>query len=169
MKTIPIITDHPFEGVFLDLDGVFADFEGRFFKLAGRQCHEVDRKQLWKIVNSDPQYFYNLELCKDAEVLWDYVKQYKPEFLTGLPARQGGKEQKQRWVAEKFGTEWPTHVVPKRDKQLYSGPNKILIDDTQVNIDQWISKGGHGVFHTGDVWETIEKVEELRTAYRAAA
>ena len=31
------------------------------------------------------------------------------------------------------------------DKQNYSGPNKILIDDREDNIQQWKSKNGIGI------------------------
>lgn len=164
-KTIPIIDHNPFEGFFLDLDGVFADFDGRFFKLTGKWPHQVEKNHLWKTVNRDENFFYNLELMKDAHHLWEYTKQFNPTFLTGLPTKNGGREQKQQWVAEKFGHEWPVIVLPKKQKQEHSGPNKILIDDTMVNIHQWVEKGGHGVHHKGDVWETIDYIESLRKAY----
>lgn len=160
---VPQITTRPFE-VFLDLDGVFADFDGRFFEMTGKWPYEVEKKTLWKVVNSVDDYFYGLKLMQDAEYLWDYCKQYNPQFLTGLPTKQNGREQKMNWVREKFGSEWQCHVVPKRDKQLYSGPNKVLLDDTIVNIEQWSAKGGHGILHT-DVWDSIRKMEELRLAY----
>jgi hypothetical protein len=164
MKKIPTFdTPAPFE-LFLDLDGVFANFELRFFKMVGKWPHEVPKNHLWKVVNSVNDYFYKLELHDDAEHLWTYTKQYNPKFLTGLPMMANGKEQKQRWVAEKFGPEWETIVVPKREKQFYSGPNKVLVDDTIVNISQWVNKGGHGVHHS-DVWKTIAQLEELRKAY----
>jgi len=165
MKQVPVIDFNPFDGVFLDLDGVFADFDGKFFEITGMWPREVSTNKLWKIINAQDQYFYSLGLMKDAEHLWNYVKQFNPTFLTGLPSSKTGKQQKERWVAEKFGSEWPVIILPKRDKQLHSGPNKILIDDTSINITQWVDKGGHGIFHEGDVWETIENIESLRKAY----
>jgi 5'(3')-deoxyribonucleotidase len=165
----PVIVDHnPFEAFALDLDGVFADFSGKFYEDTGKWPHEVTTKELWKHVNSVPDYFYSLKLMADADILWEYCKQYNPYFLTGLPVRQGSREQKMNWVRDKFGAEHRTVVVPKREKQNYSGPNKVLIDDTFSNIEQWINKGGHGILHDGDVFETIRKVEELRAAYLVA-
>jgi hypothetical protein len=165
-KSVPIIDFNPFDGFFLDLDGVYADFDGRFFKLTGKWPYQVEKKQMWKIINADDRYFASLEMMEDAHHLWEYTKQFMPTFLTGLPSKQGGKEQKENWVAEKFGSEWKVIVLPKRDKQLHSGPNRVLIDDTIVNIQQWTEKGGHGVHHRGDVWETIDYIEELRRSYR---
>jgi len=163
MKKIPIIDVNPFENFYLDLDGVFADFDGRFFSIAGKWPHQVEKKTLWKIVNSHDDYFYSLELTEGALQLWEYARQFNPIFLTGLPGKQNGREQKIRWVADKFGPEWTVIVLPKREKQNYAGANRVLIDDTMVNIEQWVQRGGHGVHHKGDVWETIDQVELLRT------
>ena len=166
MRQVPKIDFNPFVGFFLDLDGVFADFDGMLFKLTGKYPRDLAKKEMWKTVNSRHDFWSALELMQDAHHLWEYTRQFDPVFLTGLPSKQGGKEQKEGWVRDKLGSQWTTHVVPKRDKQLHSGPNKVLIDDNQGNIDQWTEKGGHGVFHTGDVWETIDKVEALRKGYR---
>lgn len=164
MSKIPKFdTPSPFE-LWLDLDGVFADFDGRFYKMAGKWPHEVSKSFLWSIVNSVDDFFYKLEMHSDAEHLWEYTKQYNPKFLTGLPMKFNGRQQKQSWVAEKFGPQWETIVLPKREKQLYSGPHKVLLDDTAVNIEQWVKKGGHGILHY-DVWDSIEKLEEFRRSY----
>lgn len=162
---VPQIDRNPFEGFYLDLDGVFADFDGRFFKLTGKWPHQVEKNHLWKVINRDENYFGSLELMENAHHLWDYTRQFNPIFLTGLPTKTGGKQQKERWVAEKFGEEWKVIVLPKKEKQFHSGPNKILIDDTMVNIQQWIDKGGHGIHFKGDVRETIAEIETLRKAY----
>ena len=160
---VPKIDTRPFL-LFLDLDGVFSDFNRRVHHLSGKQPHELGNK-LWKIIMADKQFFASLELMKDAEYLWEYVKQYDPVFLTGAPPGERSREQTRAWVAEKFGDKYTTIVLPKKDKQLHSGPHKVLVDDTQVNIDQWIDKGGHGVFHR-DVWETIDRLEEIRGFYK---
>lgn len=163
-KQIPLIDSKPFD-VFLDLDGVFADFEKRVFDLSGRKPHELG-KALWKIIMADKMFFASLEMMPDSLHLWEYSKQYKPTFLTGSPPGERSQNQKREWVAKKFGEEWVTIVLPKRDKPLHSGPGKLLIDDTPANIAAWVEKGGHGILHKGDVWETINAVEELRLGYR---
>jgi hypothetical protein len=109
-------------------------------------------------------------MMPDADLLWAYCQQYDPSVLSGLPAMRTGRDQKTRWVQERLihPTGWHPDkiiVLPKKDKQLYSGPNKVLIDDTAINIDQWNDKGGFGVLHDGDVMRTIAIVEELRAAY----
>lgn len=169
-KQIPIIDTRPFE-LFLDLDGVFADFEGGVVKMFNKPMHEIPRNKMWSYINAHKEgFFYTLELMKDAIHLWDYCKQYDPTVLSGLPSMRTGREQKTLWVHERLThpTAWVEEkiiVLPKKDKQLYSGPNKVLIDDTPINIDQWNSKGGIGVLHDGDVFKTIAVLEELRAAY----
>lgn len=164
MKKIPKIDFNPFTGFYLDLDGVFADFDRRVFDISGRHPYQFDRG-MWKVIMADKEFFSKLEFMKDAEILWEYTKQYNPIFLTGAPPGERFQNQKRDWVAKKFGEQWTTIVLPKKDKQLHSGPNKLLIDDTNVNIEQWSSKGGHGVLHKGDVWDTINYVEDLRLGY----
>jgi len=165
MKKIPKIDFNPFADFFLDMDGVFADFDRRVLEISGKLPYQFDRG-MWKFIMSDREFFAKLEFMPDAEHLWEYTKQFKPTFLTGAPPGERSQNQKREWVAKRFGDEWTTIVLPKKDKQLYSGPNKVLIDDTPVNVEQWSDKGGHGVLHEGDVWATIEFVEELRKGYK---
>lgn len=159
---VPVIDSIPFK-LYLDLDGVFADFDGRVKLLTGKNPHELG-KDLWKIISRDKEFFASLELMKDAEYLWEYCKQYNPTFLTGAPSSQRMRDQKQEWTADKFGV-YDTIVLPKRDKLLYSGWKKVLVDDTQENIHAWVQKGGVGIHHR-DVWETIEALEQTRAVYQ---
>ena len=166
MKKVPKIDFNPFEDFFLDLDGVFADLEKRVHDLSGLHPYQMEKKHFWKVVMGDKKFFASLELMPDAEHLWEYSKQFNPKFLTGAPPGELFRQQKRDWVAKKFGPEHETIVLPKKDKQLHSGPNKVLIDDTPINAAQWAEKGGHGILHKGDVWETIEAIEELRKGYK---
>ena len=45
-------------------------------------------------------------------------------------------------------------------KQKHSGENRILIDDTAKNIEDWESAGGIGILHT-DAFSTIAKLKEI--------
>ena len=35
----------------------------------------------------------------------------------------------------------------------------MLVDDREDMTETWIAKGGIGILHMGDVWETIESME----------
>ena len=64
------------------------------------------------------------------------------------------RPQKMDWL-KKHNIEFTPIIVPgKRYKKDYSNANSVLIDDTQVNIDQWRREGGIGILHT-DAINTI--------------
>ena len=167
MKTIPIIDFNPFDELHLDLDGCFADFEKRVKLISGHTPSELKalNKGLWKFIKEDKLFFASLEMMPDAEYLWLYCKQYKPSFLTGAPPGERAQQQKKDWVKEKFGPEYTTIVLPKKDKQLHAGHMKVLIDDTHSNVIEWTNAGGISVHHS-NVWDTIEQMEELRHKYK---
>lgn len=152
--------------VYLDLDGVFADFDARVKHLCGKHPSQLDRNRLWKMINADKRFFAELELIDGCMTLWEATKDLEPIFLTGAPSSKVFQEQKREWVARIFGPEFTVHVVPKRLKQDYSGPHKVLIDDTPENIEQWKSRGGYGILHRGDHESTVQALQELVALYR---
>ena len=147
--------------VFLDLDGVFADYDARVKRLTGKHPAHLERSHLWKAINRDKRFFAQLELIEGCMQLWEATRDLEPIFLTGAPSSRVFQEQKREWVARIFGPDFTVHVVPKRLKQEYSGPGKILIDDTPANIEQWEARGGHGILHTGDHASTVRALQEL--------
>jgi len=165
MKKIPKIDFNPFEQFYLDLDGVFADFNKRVYDISGRYPHQFD-KGMWKFIMADRDFFAKLEFMPNAEHLWEYTKQFNPKFLTGAPPGERSRNQKREWVAKKFGPEYETIVLPRKDKQLHSGPNKVLIDDHPENCAMWADKGGLAILFNGDVWDAIEIIEEIRKGYK---
>jgi 5'(3')-deoxyribonucleotidase len=153
--------------VFLDLDGVFADFDARVKRLSGKHPGQLDRSRLWKMINADKRFFAELELIEGCMLLWEATKDLEPIFLTGAPTSKVFQEQKREWVVRIFGPEFTVHVVPKKLKQEFSGPGKVLIDDTPENIEQWNARGGHGILHTGDHASTVKALRELMDLYEA--
>lgn len=153
---------HPRLQVFLDLDGVFADFSARVMRLTGRHPDRLDRARLWRAVNRDKRFFAELELIDGCLQLWEVTRDLEPVFLTGAPSSRIFQEQKREWVARMFGPQFTVHVVPKKMKQHFSGPGKILIDDTPENIAQWIARGGIGILHEGDHAATVATLQKLR-------
>jgi 5'(3')-deoxyribonucleotidase len=153
--------------IYLDLDGVFADFDARVKRLTGKHPAQLDRNRLWKAVNADKRFFAELELIEGCMLLWEATRDLEPIFLTGAPSSKIFQEQKKEWVARIFGPEFMVHVVPKRLKQEFSGPHKVLIDDTPENIEQWTARGGHGILHTGDHASTVAALKQLVALYNA--
>ncbi|OWW20563.1 hypothetical protein [Noviherbaspirillum denitrificans] len=158
-------THKPKLQVYLDLDGVFADFDARVKRLTGKHPDELERSRLWKIINADKRFFAELELIEGCMLLWEATRDLEPIFLTGAPTNRVFQEQKREWVARIFGPEFIVHVVPRKLKADFSGPHKVLIDDTADNIAQWEARGGHGILHTGDHASTVRALKELLELY----
>jgi len=157
--------------VQLDLDGLFADFEGGVKAITGKPPSQLEKRRMWAAVHSNKLFFLELKVLPRSMELWTAIKSILPDekikFLTGAPSSAAFREQKKQWVAKVFGSQYEVNVVPRRDKQLYSGPYKVLIDDTGGNIHDWVVKGGHGIYHKGDFDKTIAEWHEYEQAIRA--
>lgn len=102
--------------------------------------------------------------------LWNFVKNYNPIILssTGGGDNVETKKDSKRDKLKDLGMEFPRDekngrvifVADKSQKQNYSGPNKILIDDDQKTIDEWKSKGGNGIQHISNQ-QTLQTLKSL--------
>jgi len=52
------------------------------------------------------------------------------------------------------------YFYPRAQKQLFSGENRILIDDLPNTIEEWNAKGGIGILHTSAA-NTIKELKKL--------
>ena len=64
------------------------------------------------------------------------------------------------WVKENLTPNTDVILVNKKDKQLYAGENKILIDDRTDNISDWKNAGGIGILHK-TATQTINELKKL--------
>ena len=67
---------------------------------------------------------------------------------------------KREWVKENLTPNTDVILVNKKDKQLYAGENKILIDDRTDNISDWKNAGGIGILHK-TATQTINELKKL--------
>lgn len=151
--------------IFLDMDGVIADFNAHSMKLCGlsddqiqwhynnwrERDHDtakqigVSNTQFWSMVNKDrsfwetiPVYDYAHELVsalrKMGKVIICTAPNSDPECLAG----------KSKWLINnkfKFGGD----VVITKYKYLLAGPDRVLIDDSDEKIIDFVEYGGKGV------------------------
>lgn len=143
--------------IYVDLDGVLFDFDKaaeRLLKTNNIYKYEFvwGPDKFWEVLNSDPNFFANLELMHDAKHLWAKIKHLEPVILTALPRENG-----ERVAAQKIGAvrsrigDVKVITCPTKDKPNYCKPGDILIDDRAVNRDAWIKKGGTYIIHTSAV------------------
>lgn len=165
--------------IFVDMDGVLSDFYSRF-------------KSLYKVI---PEVDYNAETKKVYTGQFDkFVKDNHFETLDPMPDLVEGLEflrklheqipiciltstareeylnelarQKRSWLRQHSIEFHPVFVPGKHMKCYYSKPNRLLIDDTPSNIEQWINGGGIGILHTS--WEqTIKEYEITIRRYKS--
>jgi 5'(3')-deoxyribonucleotidase len=154
--------------IYLDLDGVMADFDKlvqKYFPNYRPKAGMWLDDELWKALQSEPNFFRHLDRLPDAGDLWAYLAPYhhNVSILTAIPRGRypESSADKRIWVANNFGEHVNVITCFGIEKQLYAAPDAILIDDAGRNIGQWIkSGGGAGIMHY-HASETIRCLKEL--------
>lgn len=156
--------------IYLDMDGVLVDFDTHFFKLHGRWPKEVGEEGFWKVFDTKRDGFFRDCLPFDGHLgFLDSVlevadiKHYKVEILTALPRRSThphAAQEKQDWLNLHGMGHIKMNVGPYAiDKQKWCNPGDILIDDKDLNIEQWSNKGGIAIHHEpGDFIRSIQRL-----------
>jgi 5'(3')-deoxyribonucleotidase len=167
--------------VFVDLDGVVADFDGYFKRHHGMLPHDVqkahrgDDAEMWRMVKSIPNFWFELPLMPGARDLWRVVEPYHPIILTGCPRADDGDGidskavvGKRKWVAHHFGASVPVITCRSKDKPLHMiSKGDILIDDRPWNIKKWQKAGGSVVLFRNAA-QAISDFKEIVATLEAA-
>lgn len=151
--------------IFCDMDGVLTDFDKRFEYFGGLTPDEYQAKfsksQFWKLIDDKVgfEFWAKMPWMPDGKQLWSYIEKYKPMLLSAPSQKPSSRYGKRVWVKDNLpGVKL---ILAKREnKQDYSKPNRILIDDRADNIEEWKSKGGIGILHTSAA-DTIEKLKQI--------
>jgi len=148
--------------IYCDMDGVLADFESGYEKLTGIDLRGEFKKgdDFWDPISKAGVGFWaGLKWMPDGQKLWDYLKPYKPDLLSAPSREDSSRIGKHVWVKYKIpGTKLILRYA--KQKQELATPESILIDDRQVNIDQWEAAGGIGILHTSTA-NTIQQLQKL--------
>ena len=148
--------------LYCDMDGVLVDFEGGYEKLTGIDLKGEFKKgdDFWDPIKvAGVGFWAGLKWMPDGQKLWDYIKPFKPEILSAPSREESSRIGKSVWVKYKLpGTKLILRYA--KQKQQLATPESILIDDRQINIDQWEAAGGIGILHTS-ADNTISQLKEL--------
>lgn len=170
--------------ILLDMDGVMADFVSRSLSVCdipltydqvGRWSYfepYMDAKEFWRRIESDPHFWLSLKPYDWARELYDTLEGVAPVTFCSTPSRDSrSAEQKIEWLREYgfMGRDENRYflvgVAPSSDghslgKNMLAGPRRVLIDDSDANVRDFIASGGHGILfpqpwnearqHTGD-------------------
>lgn len=146
--------------IYIDLDGVLADFDGWKNTIPG-----LTKQNVWEHAKKVPDFYYQLKPMPEGILLMKYLRSLNIPLaiLTALPRRStmpDAEADKLKWVREHVG-DIEFNIGPyAKDKQNFSGHGKILIDDSELNIPQWISRGGTGILYTGFMpcYDAMERI-----------
>jgi len=148
--------------IYCDMDGVLADFESGYEKLTGVDLKGEFKKgdDFWDPIKvAGVGFWAGLKWMPDGQKLWDYLKPLDPVLLSAPSREQSSRIGKAVWVKHKIpGTKLILRYA--KQKQELATPESILIDDRQVNIDQWEAAGGIGILHTSTA-NTIQQLQKL--------
>ena len=148
--------------IYCDMDGVLADFERGYEELTGIDLRGEFQKgeDFWDPISKAGVGFWaGLKWMPDGQKLWNYLKPYKPDLLSAPSREDSSRIGKHVWVKHKIpGTKLILRYA--KQKQELATPESILIDDRQVNIDQWEAAGGIGILHTSAA-NTISQLKKL--------
>ena len=148
--------------IYCDMDGVLADFESGYEELTGIDLRGEFKKgeDFWDPISKAGVGFWaGLKWMPDGQRLWDYLKPFNPVLLSAPSREQSSRIGKHVWVKHKIpGTKLILRYASQ--KQELATPESILIDDRQVNIDQWEAAGGIGILHTSTA-NTIQQLQKL--------
>lgn len=167
--------------IYLDMDGVLADFNGQMIKHFGVPFDQIgggDAKERWRLISAElPDVYARLDALPDADDLVAGVTEVcvkydaLPGILTAIP-KFGRLPLAQKHKYEWLRKRWPHlcknfNIGPFAvDKQNHSRPGYVLIDDSHLNIPQWIDKGGIGILHTS-AKTSIEQLKQYAEEYHA--
>ncbi len=161
--------EHRKPTIYIDMDGVVADFNELAYQVIGRRANWGEDKDLtsdeWDKLKAVDHFFFKIPMFREAPRLVGMCRslshRYDVSFLTALPssfALQNTQEDKINWAAKYF-PRVPVNFGPKsRDKKNWCREGDLLIDDRPSNIEDWASRGGHAIFHSGNYDSTMKNI-----------
>ena len=160
--------------IFLDQDGVLSDFKKRYKEIFKTDAEDdyytkdkvrkvLHQERFRKFVQSGQ--FEDLDPMPDLQIGLDYIRSLNiPTCILTSTATEEYihtlGNQKKNWL-KKHNIEYNAMLVPgKRMKCYYAKPNRLLIDDTLSNVEDWRRRFGYAIHHKS--WEeTIIQMKEF--------
>lgn len=159
-----------YKKIYFDMDGVLADFDKGVLQLCGIENRDQATKTeeeddlMWAKVRDVEHFYDKLDFMPGArEMFLRIYAKYgdRVEILTGIPKERRGivtaGEDKIKWIHRLLGEEIKVHIVYAEEKKNYCfGPEYVLVDDFDRNINEWKEQGG-----TGILFKNSEQVNEF--------
>lgn len=158
--------------IYLDMDGVVADWQQRVREILGRELEQGRRwpDRDWRRLVGFQRLYRELPLMPEAKYLVGQIKILAQQqdrdlcFLTAVPKNNDfpwAFQDKVHWANYHFPG-IPVWFGPySQDKQLRSAAGEILIDDREINIQQWQEHGGSGILYRDPAGSVLSQLEDL--------
>lgn len=151
--------------IFCDMDGVLCDFVQQWKDYHKGESpddmrHRIGKPAFDDILNGMDRKFWNtMKWMPGMQRVWNVISRYGARILSAPADNPDSPAGKLDWVKKNLSN---TEVIFRKStqKQEFSGPNKILIDDLKRNIDQWRARGGIGIHHIS-VEKTLKELSDL--------
>jgi len=153
--------------IYLDMDGVIADFNKRYKELYHMNPRDAEKKKEFDKFFDEfiaTGQFATLDLMPDAMEGITFLRKLNvpTQILSSTASEKRNdaiSKQKLVWLQTHGITFTPNLVPGKRLKRNFAAPDKIIIDDTEVVIDQWREAGGIGILHKD--WPTTVAILQM--------
>ena len=164
------------EKIYFDMDGVLADFDrgitelGKITKVNQSEATSATDDALWDAVRSVDNFYDKLEPMAGAVEMFKKIYAVygdKCEILSAVPKPHrnipSAREDKIKWVRRLLSDQVVINLVYRAEKQDFvKGKGCILIDDYQINVDEWTSAGGTGILFESSE-DAVKKLMKLET------
>lgn len=90
--------------IFCDLDGVLCDFDASVRCLSNNvPANNLPSRKLWSLVHKADKFYERLPWTRDGRRLWNSIRHYGPNILTGVSMGKTCPEEKARWCRRELG------------------------------------------------------------------
>lgn len=140
--------------IFLDIDGVICDFVGGAEEVHGpaprkdswdiHEWYGLDPEEFWAPLSSR-EFWANLKALPDAFKIVEACHRYGEIVLCTTPTLSAEcLAGKMDWIQRVFGGRFRDYIFTPR-KGFLAKPGRVLVDDSDKNVKEFRSAGGHAV------------------------
>lgn len=137
--------------IFLDMDGVIVDFVGGVCKLVNYtdswipgeyDLAKVLRNNIWDIIDkTDMEWWSNLDKTTDADAIINAVEKYDYYICSSPTCSPLCAAGKLLWIQKHYPKLARKYVLTPH-KHLLATRDSLLIDDSDVQCQNWTNNGG---------------------------
>jgi len=180
--------------VFIDMDGVLSNWldaacEALNLDVKNKEIRQKTKdgiwldemgffteEEMWDVIKpKGTDWWANLSIYPWATHLINEMKEFgEIHFLTSPGLCEMAPTGKMQWIMKYFGKAYLKQLIIAKHKYLLAGPDRILIDDSDRRLQEFIDEGGYGFLWPGpfsiedgdipidDVMESLTDVIEIR-------